>query len=106
MAWEKESVGRDYAILEMMRAIVNIFMNLNNSMHFLLYILCGSKFQHEFKEIFWRKSINQTPAIRNGSITRIRPLPAIQLNKDETHITQEQICHTAVYLSESYPTHF
>ncbi|XP_071171015.1 kappa-type opioid receptor-like [Mytilus edulis] len=94
--WEKELVGRDYAVLEMMWAIVNIFMYLNNSMNFLLYILSGSKFRHEFKEIFWRKSINKTPAIRNGSITRISPLQAIQLNKDETHITQEQICHTAV----------
>lgn len=94
---EKESVGRGYAILEKMRAIVNIFMNLNNSMHFLLYILCGSKYRHEFKEIFWRKSINKTQAIGNGSITRISPLQAIQLNKDETHITQEQICHSAIY---------
>ncbi|CAC5426388.1 unnamed protein product [Mytilus coruscus] len=94
--WEKELVGRDYAVLEMMWAIVNIFMYLNNSMNFLLYILSGSKFRHEFKEIFWKKSNTEPATIRNDSFTRISPLPAIQIKKDETHMKKEQIFHTSV----------
>lgn len=41
--------GRSYAVLEMTWAIVNIMMYFNNAISFVLYVLSGTKFRHEFK---------------------------------------------------------
>ncbi|CAC5426387.1 unnamed protein product [Mytilus coruscus] len=93
--WENELVGRGYAVLDMMWPIVNILMYLNNSINFLLYILSGSRFRREFRNMFRRKS-NETVTVRNDSITRMNHLTAIQSNREETHMTHVQVFHTSV----------
>jgi hypothetical protein len=68
------SIGREYAILEMMWAVVNILMYTNNSMNFLLYILSGSRFRREFKDLFREKVSNRNATLKNDSMTRLPPI--------------------------------
>ncbi|VDH91665.1 Hypothetical predicted protein [Mytilus galloprovincialis] len=92
--WADELVGRGYAVLDMMWAIVNILMYLNNTINFLLYILSGSRFRREFKDMF-RRNNNETVTARNDSITRMNHLTAIQNNRDDTRTTQVPVFHTS-----------
>lgn len=49
--------GKDYAVLEMVWAIVNILMYSNNALSFVLYILSGTRFRREFTRMLCCKKI-------------------------------------------------
>lgn len=84
--WVVGSVGREYAIIDMMWAIVNILMYTNNSVNFLLYILSGSRFRREFKDLFREKVSNRTTTLKNDSMTRLPPMsPATCIPVNNVH---------------------
>lgn len=53
--WYADIDEKDFAVLNLAWALVNIFTYSNNTINFLLYCLSGSKFRQELAKIFSRK---------------------------------------------------
>lgn len=50
--WPEQTIGHTLAVQLLLWVIVNILMYTNNSLNFILYIMCGSEFRTEVRNIF------------------------------------------------------
>lgn len=61
-SWSFDTCGHNYAKMSLLWCIFNLLMYVNNSVNFLLYIISGSRFRNEIKEIFKRRKQNHIAA--------------------------------------------
>ena len=92
--WHGMLTGRDYAVLDMMWAVVNIMMYLNNTINFLLYILSGSRFRREFIDMFRRKKNENPTVMRNESVTKVHCVTTIPTQRDQNNETRVTMIET------------
>lgn len=61
-SWSFDTCGHNYAKMSLLWCIFNLLMYVNNSVNFLLYIISGSRFRNEMKEMFKRRKQNHIAA--------------------------------------------
>lgn len=84
-SWSFDTCGHNYAKMSLLWCIFNLLMYVNNSVNFLLYIISGSRFRNEIKEIFKRRKQNHIAA----ALIQNRPLAIkIRNSSDIYTITQ------------------